>query len=45
MDIGKKFIKKIHTEFNNTLKRSHAMIKLVSFHGCKDPSKYATQQT
>jgi hypothetical protein len=35
----------LQTIFNNTLKRSHTMIKLVSFRECKDGSTYTNQET
>jgi hypothetical protein len=33
----------LQSRFNNTLKRSHSMIKLGSFPGYKDGSTYANQ--
>jgi hypothetical protein len=35
-----RLIKNAPTEFNNTLKRSYLVIKLVSFQECKDGSIY-----
>jgi hypothetical protein len=36
--------KYLQTEFNNTLKRSYTMIKLVLLQECKDGSTYATNK-
>jgi hypothetical protein len=45
MNIGTKILDKIQTKFNSMLKRSSTIIKLVSFHECKDGSKYVNQLT
>jgi hypothetical protein len=45
MNITTEFlIKHLQTKFNNTLKRLYAMIKLVSFQGCKDDSTSTNQK-
>ena len=44
MNIDAKILNKIFaTEFSNTLKSSHNMIKLGLFQGCKDSSVHANQ--
>jgi hypothetical protein len=44
MNLDAKFLAKyLQTKFNNTLKSSYTMMKLVSFQGCKDGSTYANQ--
>jgi hypothetical protein len=44
VNIDAKILNKIlATEFNNTLKRSYELVKLVLFQGCKDDSTYTNQ--